>query len=135
MGSAASSDSRDRPILIVEDDLALRTSLAELLTQQGYEVECAADGLEAYWLLSAAALKPLVIVLDLLMPRMDGLEFQMLAKALPSAADVPIVVVTASRDYAAATVALALQVFHKPINTSRLLTTIRSLTPVHRAPG
>ncbi|HVR61936.1 MAG TPA: response regulator [Polyangia bacterium] len=111
----------------MEDDLALRTSLAELLTQQGYKVECAADGVEAYGLLSGAAFRPLVIVLDLLMPRMDGLEFQVLAKSLPSATDIPIVVVTASRDLAAATASLALQVFHKPINTSRLLTTIRSL--------
>ena len=127
MQPAGSSTSRDRPILIVEDDLALRTSLAELLVQQGYKVECAADGLEAYKHLSQSAARPLVILLDLMMPSMDGLEFQILARALPSVANVPIVVLTGSRDYAEATTGVAEQVFHKPVNTWRLLKTIRTL--------
>jgi DNA-binding response OmpR family regulator len=121
------STKRERPILIVEDDFVLRTSLAELLQQQGYEVECAADGLEAYHLLNAGTTKPAVIVLDLMMPRMDGLDFQVMAKALPSAAGVPIVIMTASQDYAEATAGMAERIFHKPVNTSRFLTTIRSL--------
>ena len=125
--TTSDSTKHERPILIVEDDFVLRTSLAELLQQQGYNVECAADGLEAYSLLNAGKTKPLLIVLDLMMPRMDGLDFQVMARALPSAAGVPIVVVTASQDHAKATTGMAQQIFHKPVNTSRLLTAIRSL--------
>lgn len=127
MKPAGCSKLCERPILIVEDDVTLRTSLADLLTQQGYNVECASDGLEAYKRLCAVGAPPLVILLDLMMPRLDGMEFQLLARSLPSAVDVPIVVLTGSRDYAGAAAGLAKQVFHKPVNTARLLTTIRSL--------
>ena len=127
MSPASSFKSRERPILIVEDDLGLRTSLAELLVQQGYKVDCASDGLEAYKRLSESAARPLVILLDLMMPCMDGLEFQILARALPSAANVPIVVLTGSRDYAQAARGIAEQIFHKPVNTLRLLQTIKTL--------
>ena len=123
-----------QPILLVEDDFVLRTSLAELLTQQGYDVECAAHGLEAYHWLNSANTKPSLIVLDLMMPYMDGFEFRDLQKALPAVADVPVLVITASGERAAEAPGLeARQTFFKPVNTSRLLETIRGLAPVATA--
>ena len=123
-----------RPILLVEDDFVLRTSLAEFLTKQGYAVECAAHGLEAYHWLNSTPTKPAVIVLDVMMPYMDGIEFRDLQKALPTAADVPVIIITASGERAAEIARLdARQTFFKPVNTARLLDTIQGLAPAASA--
>ena len=119
-----------RPILLVEDDFVLRTSLAEFLSKQGYTVECAAHGLEAYHWLNSSRTKPAVIVLDVMMPYMDGIEFRDLQKALPTAADVPVIIITASGERAAEIAGLdAKQTFFKPVNAARLLDTIKGLAP------
>ena len=118
-------------ILLVEDDFILRTSLAELLASQGYAVECAAHGLEALSRLTAGDVKPAVIVLDLVMPYMDGIEFRALQRALPSISHVPVVVITASGKIAGQMAQLDVkETFYKPVNTSRLLDTIKELAPI-----
>ena len=58
-------------ILVVDDELPVRTALERALRLEGYEVELAADGVEALERLPAAA--PDALVLDVLMPRMDGI--------------------------------------------------------------
>jgi CheY-like chemotaxis protein len=116
------------PILLVEDDFVLRTSLAELLINQGYTVDCAAHGLEAFQRLNSEGRRPAVIVLDLMMPYMDGLEFRRLQRALPSMSDVPVVVLTANGRSALEAEKLDVkEMFYKPVNTSRFLETIRTL--------
>ena len=123
------STSPGTTILLVEDDFILRTSLAEFLGNQGYSVECAAHGLEAFSRLASGTFKPSVIVLDLMMPYMDGFEFRSLQKALPFFSDVPVVVITATGVNAVETAQLeARETFFKPVNTSRLLETIRELS-------
>ena len=115
-------------ILLVEDDFVLRTSLAELLVNQGYAVECAAHGLEAFERLSNAPAKPDVIVLDLMMPYMTGFEFRTLQRALPSVCNVPVVVITASGQSAVEAQKMGVkETFYKPVNTWRFLETIRHL--------
>ncbi len=59
-------------ILVVDDDRAVRQSLRRSLTFNGYEVELASDGTEA--LARVAESRPDLIVLDVMMPRMGGLE-------------------------------------------------------------
>jgi CheY-like chemotaxis protein len=123
-------DSSRGTILLVEDDFVLRTSLAELLGDHGYFVECAAHGLEAFQRLSTTRTKPSVIVLDLMMPYMGGIEFRTLQRALPSVADVPVIVITANGQSAVEAARLDVkETFFKPVNTSRLLEAIRALTP------
>ena len=62
-------------LLLIEDDSDLRTSLPELLTMEGYDVACAADGAEALSRILRSPL-PSVIVLDLGLPRIDGFAFR-----------------------------------------------------------
>ena len=115
-------------ILLVEDDFILRTSLAEFLMSEGYAVECAAHGLEAFQRLSSGEAKPAVIVLDLMMPYMDGFEFRTLQRALPSVKDVPVVVITGNGRAAVEAQRMDVEeTFYKPVNTWRLLRTIKSL--------
>ncbi|MBF4161177.1 response regulator transcription factor [Nocardioides sp. CBS4Y-1] len=78
-------------MLVVDDDRAVRDSLRRSLEFNGYEVSLAGDGAEA--LASIGSARPDAVVMDLMMPRLDGLET---TKALRSAGnDVPIIVLTA----------------------------------------
>ena len=61
-------------ILVVDDERAVRESLRRALELEGYEVELAADGEEALDRLDSEAPDPDALVLDVLMPRVDGLE-------------------------------------------------------------
>src|SRR5689334_1077719 len=80
-----------KTILIVEDETVLRESLAELLTDEGYEVLQAGDGKAAYDLILQ---RPVDLVLsDVRMPQMDGMALlQHLQKAAP---ETPVIMVTA----------------------------------------
>jgi CheY-like chemotaxis protein len=121
-------ESARQTILLVEDDFVLRTSLAELLIKQGYLVECAAHGMEAFQRLNTGAPKPFLIVLDMMMPYMDGREFHNLKREDPAVADVPIIVITANGEYAAQLARSDVrQTFYKPVNTARLLKSIEAL--------
>ncbi len=78
-------------ILVVDDDRAVRESLRRSLTFNGYTVDLATDGLDA--LEKVAATRPDAVVLDVMMPRLDGLE---VCRRLRSAGDdLPILVLTA----------------------------------------
>lgn len=61
------------PVLVVDDDEAIRETLRLILEDSGYEVEEAADGLTALQRLRESA-RPMVVLLDLMMPRMNGDE-------------------------------------------------------------
>jgi CheY-like chemotaxis protein len=89
----SSDDTRD--VLVVEDDDAIRELLKELLEEAGFRVIRAANGLEALASLRAGR-APRVILLDLAMPVMDGLEFRTTQRRDPSLATIPVVVMSAS---------------------------------------
>src|SRR5882757_1816224 len=72
-------------ILVVDDDFAIRRAIAEILGDEGYDVRCAANGLEALEVLGERVLRPTLIILDLWMPRMDGLKFRELQRSLGTA--------------------------------------------------
>ena len=80
-------------ILVVDDERALRDSLRRALALEGYEVELATDGQDALQRLAADPVAPDAIVLDVLMPGLDGLE---VARRLREAGDrTPILMLTA----------------------------------------
>ena len=80
-------------VLLVEDDPDSAEIMVEVLARAGYAVHLASDGREALtWL---AAHRPTVIVLDLHMPGIDGLEVLNRLRADPNRADVPVIVLSA----------------------------------------
>src|SRR6476646_6367807 len=80
-----------KPILIVDDDKDVRSALAELLEGEGYAVAGAHNGHEALQLMRAG-LHPAVILLDLMMPVMDGWDFRSEQQRDPAFAGVPVVI-------------------------------------------
>ncbi len=82
-------------ILLVDDDTALRETLAEFLGERGYEVSCAADGRAALAVLATQP-TPDAILLDLAMPVMDGWAFRAAQRRDPRWAGIPTIVVSAS---------------------------------------
>ncbi len=82
-----------RRVLIVEDDPGIRETLAQVLEIEGYEVGAASDGRKA--LTAARREHPDVILLDLMMPVMDGWQFRAEQKLDPAIRDIPVVVVSA----------------------------------------
>ena len=83
-------------ILVVEDDEAIRGLVSEVLRDDGYEVGEASNGAEALAYVDQP--KPDLIVLDLMMPVMDGWAFVEECRLKPSCSEVPIVVTSASHD-------------------------------------
>ncbi len=82
-------------ILLVEDDLDLRESLNDLLVSEGYRVEAAADGLEALSKLQSMTPPPQLIILDWMMPKMDGSRFCQERAKLAGLNAIPVLLLTA----------------------------------------
>lgn len=93
-------------VLVVEDEEILLASLKEELSSGGYEVEGALDGIEG--LEKVKASRPDLILLDLLMPKMDGMEMLQKLKADPASRDIPVVILTNLSDYEKISEALSL---------------------------
>lgn len=84
-------------ILIIEDCDEIRVDLAELLRDEGYEVVTARHGGEALALLDAGP-APSLILLDLMMPVMDGWQFRKEQLRKPKLAPIPVVLLTGSNN-------------------------------------
>lgn len=115
-------------ILLIEDDFVLRSSLTELLEEEGFRVECSADGRDGYRRLHNSP-KPDLILLDIMLPHLDGFEFRALQRKVPGFASIPVVVMSAYHLDRATLDELELPVsFRKPLDVERLVTTMRELT-------
>jgi CheY-like chemotaxis protein len=83
-----------RSVLVVEDDEDIRAAIAEILEGEGYEVAIAANGSEALEELQHMR-RPCIILLDLMMPVMNGHEFLARIRETPRMQRVPVLVLTA----------------------------------------
>jgi CheY-like chemotaxis protein len=112
------------PVLIVEDDADLREMMAQLLALEGYNAATVANGREALQYLHDGHERPDVILLDLMMPVMDGWEFRRRMQADPDVAQVPVIVLSALDQSRAADVD-AQAFLKKPLDFDRLLQLVR----------
>jgi DNA-binding NtrC family response regulator len=112
-------------ILIIDDEKAIRKTLAEILSYEGYKIEEAADGEEGLKKFSSSSFD--VVLCDIKMPKMDGIEF--LEKARDLNPDVPIVVISGHGNIETAVEAVkkgAFDYISKPPDLNRLLITLRN---------
>lgn len=118
-------------ILVVDDDENIRIVLQDILSSEGYKIFQAGSGAEAVELARKAA--PDVILLDIQMPDMDGLEVTRRIKKDPSSARIPVVIVTGLDDVQARVEALrsgADEFLVKPPHVAELNARVRSLVKV-----
>jgi len=119
-------------LLVVEDDTTIRDLLSEVMEVEGFEIQLAANGLEALTVL--AGWIPDLIILDLMMPVMDAEAFREHQLAMPAVADVPILVLSALNDLQFRAEAIgASAVIAKPFDIDTLVTAVRRLVPATEA--
>jgi two-component system, sensor histidine kinase and response regulator len=111
-------------VLIVDDEQDLLDSLAEFFEDEGFSVVTAKNGAEALAQLGNGEL-PSVVILDLLMPVMSGIEVYEAMQNDPRLARLPVVVSTSDPSRAPSGVLI----MKKPVNLDRLLSTVRQYAP------
>jgi CheY-like chemotaxis protein len=122
-------------VMIVDDDDEIRESLVEVLEERGYHATSAANGAQALARLRQGA-RPALILLDLMMPVMDGASFRAAQASAPEIADIPVVVISAYQDLEDNARRLgATGSLRKPISFRELLDTVRRLCRGDGAPA
>ena len=118
-------------VLIVEDAKDIQILLADLIEAEGYRVDCVFNGEEALKFLTSSENLPGLILLDLMMPQMDGYQFRKAQEKDKRIADIPVVVMTADGDIQAKSVKLGSNGFlKKPFtNIPTILETVGRFFP------
>lgn len=112
-------------ILIADDDLLIRKAYTDIFEDQGYTVEVHADGLSA--VNSCAVNMPEIIILDIHMPEMNGIEACKCIRQLPGGKNVPILMISGSmgQDELKVIKSGADKLLRKPFEIKNLLATIK----------
>ncbi|HEY2029082.1 MAG TPA: response regulator [Myxococcales bacterium] len=117
-------------VMIVDDDRDVRESLAEVLEDHGYPSVAAANGQEALDRLRSVPTRPCLILLDLMMPIMDGRQFRAQQQQDEVLGMIPVLVFSAHTNVEEASAALgASACLRKPIELPLLLEAVRALCP------
>jgi DNA-binding response OmpR family regulator len=106
-------------VLVVDDEPMVRETLGQVLSDEGYVVDLAVDGETALERVRAA--RPDAILLDLMMPGMNGRQFLQALRDDPAYADVPVMIMTAVHGLEVNRATLAADVVEKPFNVDELL--------------
>jgi CheY-like chemotaxis protein len=118
----------DHAILIVDDDDDIRELLAEFLEDEGYRVVTARNGLDALGRLRAGGAPPCLILLDLMMPVMNGFQFLEAFRSDPALALIPVAVVSAHGGLGPSErAAIAAPIYAKPLDLDALLEVVGRL--------
>ena len=115
-------------ILVVEDESAIVDIVCRALRRHGYETESAGDGDAA--LDKAATLRPDLVILDLMLPKMDGWEVCRRLRAMPETASTPVIMLTARRDERDVLEGLEIgadDYIKKPFSLTELVARVRAL--------
>ena len=108
------------PIFIVDDDTDLREVLGELLSDEGWAPRLCPNGRAALDLLRSGV-RPRVILLDLMMPEMDGWQFRQEQLRDAALRDIPVVVMTASPGLADRASLAGAEILEKPVGLAEIL--------------
>src|SRR5262245_28536409 len=123
----------DMTVFIVDDDRDIRAVLTETLTDEWYSISSATEGLGSLQQLRTQARTPCLILLDLMMPNMNGWEFCAAQQQDPRLSPIPVVVISARADLdrAVAQIPVAGHL-SKPIDIDRLLHIVERHCAEHR---
>jgi CheY-like chemotaxis protein len=121
-----STTSSEHTVLVVDDDADIRSVVSELLIDEGYQVKTAINGKDA--LATLSSWRPDVILLDLMMPIMDGWTFLTNRQSNCTLSRIPVIVMSASHTLSRADERLAdADVVAKPFEIDTVLTKVAAL--------
>lgn len=110
-----------KPIMVIDDNRDIREAIEQLLLSEGLEVVSATDGVDALDQLRHGKV-PSVILLDSLMPLMNGVQFLAAIRREPKFAEIPVYIVSASGDFDGSIIEIGIQGFiHKPFDPNKIL--------------
>ncbi len=116
----------NQPVLVVDDHDDVREALVALLESEGYATVTATNGADALAYLRSTRELPCLILLDLMMPVMDGSEFREQQLADHELASVPVIIVSAYGQRTQGRALGAVAYVAKPIDVERLMQLVRS---------
>jgi CheY-like chemotaxis protein len=122
-------------VLIVDDDPDIREVIRMVLRQEGFDTTEARNGLQALRILRSSEERADVVLLDLMMPTMDGFHLRMLLREDPLLHQIPIIVMTAHAGVLGALqgVTVPQPVLRKPLNFVALVKTVSETVAFARA--
>ncbi len=120
-------------VLVVDDDPDILDAICDILEAEGYRVARARHGLEA--LERVEAERPAAILLDLMMPVMDGVAFAQALRTRPAPAPPPILVISADGNPQRAAAVGAQGYLAKPFDIDALLAHVAAMTSIAPLPG
>lgn len=121
----ASHPTRDKSVLVVDDDSNIRSLLQQELTEAGYSVRLAEDGRKALTLIREEA--PGLVILDVMMPEMNGFDVAAVLKNDPATMDIPIIILSILEDKERGLRLGVDRYLTKPINTTSLFHEVDTL--------
>jgi CheY-like chemotaxis protein len=127
--------SRTSPVLIVDDDIDVRESFSDALESRGFTVLTASNGELALVLLRTLPSPPGVILLDLMMPVMDGYHFLEACRKDPALAEIPVAVISAGHAVDQSRLTNASLVLRKPLRAEALVGAVLELQSQTRRAG
>jgi CheY-like chemotaxis protein len=117
-------------VLVIDDDADICEVVQTILELNGYQVITARDGVDALAKLRGGA-RPSLIILDLMMPRMNGLQFRAEQERDSALRGIPVVILSGDGRAETKAAALGLEGLRKPVELERLLATVERV----RQPG
>jgi CheY-like chemotaxis protein len=116
-----------KKILIIEDDLSIRELLVEIFESEGYSVNSSINGAEALFALEK--ITPDVILIDIMMPVMDGFSFRQEQLKNPNWNEIPVIAMSAQDQKREKLESFGIHNFiNKPLDLNHLLETVRFLS-------
>jgi CheY-like chemotaxis protein len=118
-------------VLLIDNDRGFQNVLTRVLSLEGYDLQCAANGAEGLKWLSRCTELPELVLLDLVLPVLDGWQFLAQKARNPRLADIPVVIISASEEIGKkAKAAGATAVMGKPFTIEALLNVIEGFAPI-----
>ena len=134
-GSPVALGETRRHVLVVDDDPAICEAVRDVLGEEGYVVSTAEGGIEAWRQLTSSAATPDLVLVDLMMPEVDGWELVSRMRQAAPLAFVPVVIISAGGSAMLARAPVASGYVTKPIGVPQLLSIVKRSLGLRAHPG
>ncbi len=114
-----------RTIMIMDDDIDIRYTIADILEDEGYSVTTASDGQEGLDALTTQAICPGLIILDHMMPNISGSEFLKIRSESDKLSNIPVAYFSADTDIVKKSKEAGIEALRKPVDFNELLTLVK----------